>query len=101
MANTGGEISLYSHSTGRLERKLVEKHEGCVSFLDFDELNKLLVSVGEDNKIMIHRTSDGTLLREYRNNFNGKYITCMHLSVYHNLIVIGSAYCSTIYLWQY
>lgn len=48
-----------------------------MSFIEFDELNKIYITVGYDSKILIHQSADGTMLRELKNNFNGKEITCM------------------------
>lgn len=80
---------------------LKEGHEGAINFIEFDELNKLYVSVGYDSKILVHRCSDGNMVRELKNNFNGKEISCIEMSVYHNLLVIGSNSSSSVYLWNY
>ena len=41
------------------------------------------------------------MVRELKNNFNGKEINCMEISVYHNLIAIGSNSSSSVYFWNY
>lgn len=61
----------------------------------------MYISVGYDYKILVHRAADGCLLREIKNNFGGKEINCTEVSVYHNLIVVGSHSSSSLYLWNY
>jgi hypothetical protein len=57
--------------------------------------------VGYDSKVLVHRCSDGSLLRELKNNFQGREVSCIELSVYHNLLMLGSNSASQIYCWNY
>lgn len=101
LGNSRGEIAVFSPQTGQQEGTLRESHEGAVSFIEFDELNKLYVTVGYDSKVLVHRSSDGSLLRELKNNFLGREVSCIELSVYHNLLLLGSNSASQIYCWNY
>ena len=77
LGKTNGEVSVYSCQTGDLELVLKTSHEGAITYIDYDEFNKLYLTVGYDSKILIHKASDGSLIRELKNNFNSKEINCV------------------------
>jgi WD40 repeat protein len=63
LGTSNGDIAIYSGQTGELEANLKTAHEGAVSFIEYDEFNKLYITVGYDSKILVHRASDGSMLR--------------------------------------
>lgn len=58
LGSSNGVLSLHSGATGELLEEFNESHDGGVSYIDYDEYNKLFVSFGNDAKIMVHRSVD-------------------------------------------
>jgi WD40 repeat protein len=102
IGNHKGELHSFSSLTGELLSRLVP-HGNEVSCLRIDYENKIFVSAGWDSSVLIQREygSAFSLVRELRNNFYSKEITFMEVSIFHNLIVIGSSHDCCLYVWDY
>ena len=77
LGKTNGQLAVYSAQSGERETFLKGSHEGAVTFIEFDDFNKLYVTVGGDAKVMVQRASDGVLLRELRGCFSGGEVSCV------------------------
>jgi hypothetical protein len=55
IGNDKGEVSLYDVTTGSYSYKLHTAHEGSVIGVEYDQSNKLFVTIGLDSTILIHK----------------------------------------------
>lgn len=55
IGNDKGEVALYDISTGAFTFQLKSQHESSVIGVEYDQLNKLFVTVGIDSSIIIYR----------------------------------------------
>lgn len=94
-------------------------------FIEYDQQNKLFISMGQDSCIQIQKQlkvqvedeegengmkcewtkeknlqQNTFLLRHIKNCFGGKEITVGAVSIYHGLIVVGSSE-RNLYVWDY
>lgn len=90
IGNDKGEVSLYDITTGSYLYKLQTTHEGSVVGVEYDQANKLFITIGLDSSILIHKETTKELVREIKGNFYGKEISCFELSVFHNMIAIST-----------
>ncbi len=55
IGNDKGEVALYDVSTGACSYLLTSQHEGSIIGVEYDQQNKLFISVGVDSSILIHK----------------------------------------------
>ena len=96
-----GGLNMFNFSNGDKCGTLCG-HNNEISVLKMDFVNKLFISAGYDSTICIQKENKEKfeIKREIKNCFYGKEIHLMEVSVYHNLLVIGSN-TRDIYIWDY
>jgi hypothetical protein len=63
IGNDKGEISVYDITTGAYFYRLSTAHEGSVIGVEYDQLNKLFVTIGLDSSILVHKETTRELVR--------------------------------------
>lgn len=68
-----------------------------------DPLNNLLVSSSIEGRLSVSKIESNGLhqIREIKNILNGKELTIMALSVYHNIIITSTLGDRSILIWHY
>ena len=96
-----GGLNIFNFNSGEKSNSLYS-HNNEISVLKVDFINKLFISSGYDSTIYIQKENKEVfeIKREIKNCFFGKEIHLMEVSVYHNLLVIGSNN-RDIYIWDY
>lgn len=96
-----GGLNMFNFSNGEKCHTLCG-HNNEISVLKVDFTNKLFVSAGYDSNILIQKENNEKfeIKRDIKNCFHGKEIHLMELSVYHNILVMGSNN-RDIYIWDY
>ena len=96
-----GGLNMFNFQSGEKCHTLCG-HTNEVSVLKVDFINKLFISSGHDSTVYIQKENKEKfeIKREIKNCFHKKEIQLMEVSVYHNLLVLGSN-TKNIYVWDY
>jgi len=97
-----GGLNMFNFQTGEKCQTLCG-HTNEVSVLKVDFINKLFISAGHDSAVYVQKENNKEkfeIKREIKNCFHNKEIQLMEVSVYHNLLVMGSN-TKDIYIWDY
>lgn len=55
LGNDNGQVQIYDISTGSQLYQLKTQHEGSIIGVEYDQLNKLFITIGLDSSILIHK----------------------------------------------
>lgn len=96
-----GGLHMFNFNNGEKCATLIG-HSNEISVLRVDFINKLFISAGYDSNILIQKENkeEFEIKREIKNCFHGKEIYIMEVSIYHNILVMGSTQ-REIFVWDY